>query len=143
MDNTQILQQLAESSRKQVRFARIQCIFTIVAAAACLLLLFSVSRVIPQVQALADQISSLSTQAETVLANLETVTQELAQADIGGMVSSVDSLAQTSQGGIQQALEKVNAINIESLNKAIEDLAKVVSPLANLVQKLESIPFLK
>ena len=143
MDNTQLLQQLAESSRKQERFARIQCIFTIVSAAACLLLLFSVVRVIPQVKTLAEQISGIASQAETVLTNLETVTQELAQADIGSMVSNADSLAQTSQTGIQQAMEKINAIDIDRLNTAIEDLSKIVSPLAELVQKLSSLPFLK
>ena len=143
MDNNQILQQLAESSRKQERFARIQCIFTVASAVFCLLLLLSVTRVIPQIRTLAEQISGLSAQAETVLTNLETVTDQLAQADVSGMVSNVDALAKTSQSGIQQALEKINAINIDTLNKAIEDLSKVVSPLANLVQKLDSIPFLK
>ena len=142
-NNAQILQQLAESNRKQLRFARIQCIFTIASAVFCLLLLLSVVRILPQVQELAAQISGLSTQAETVLTNLETITDELAQADIGGMVANVDSLAQTSQSGIQQALEKVNAIDIETLNTAIEDLAKVVSPLASLIQKLESFPFMR
>ena len=143
MDNTQILQQLAESSRKQERFARIQCIFTVASAVFCLLLLLSVSRVVPQVQALAEQISGLSSQAETVLTNLETVTDELAHADIDSMVSNVDALAKTSQSGVQQALEKVNGIDIENLNKAIDDLSKIVSPLADLVQKLSSLPFLR
>ena len=143
MDNTQLLEQLAESSRKQEHFARIQCIFTIVAAAACLLLLFSVSRVIPQVKYLSEQIHSISVQAETVLTNLETVTDELAKSDISSMVSHVDTLAQTSQSGIQQALEKINGIDIENLNKAIEDLSKIVTPLADLVQKLSNFSFLK
>ena len=143
MDNNQILQQLADSSRKQERYARIQCIFTVASAVFCLLLLLSVTRVIPQIRTLAEQISGLSAQAETVLTNLETVTDQLAQADVSGMVSNVDALAKTSQSSIQQALEKINAINIDTLNKAIEDLSKVVSPLANLVQKLDSIPFLK
>lgn len=137
----QILEQLAASSRKQERYARIQCIFTIAAALFCLLLLISVIRVIPQVQQLAGQISSLSSQAETVLTNLETVTDELAQADISGMVSDVDALVSSSQEGVQQALTKINAIDIDTLNQAIEDLAKIVAPLANLVNKLQSLPF--
>lgn len=142
-NNTQILQQLADSNRKQLRLARIQCLFTVASAIFCLLLLLSVVRILPQIQELAGQISGLSNQAETVLTNLETVSDELTQADIGSMVSNVDTLAQTSQAGIQQALEKVNAIDIQTLNKAIADLAKVVAPLADLTQRLESIPFLK
>ena len=142
-NNTQILQQLADSNRKQLRLARIQCLFTVASALFCLLLLLSVTRILPQIQELAEQFNSLSLQAETVLTNLETVTNELAQADICGLVSNVDSLTQTSQDGIRQALEKVNAIDIQTLNEAIEDLAKVVSPLADLIQKLNSFPFLK
>lgn len=141
-NNAQILQQLAESSRKQVHLARIQCIFAVLSALFCLLLLVSICLILPRIQKLTGQVSDLAVQAETVLTNLESVTNELAQADIGGMVSNVDSLVKTSQNGLQQALDKVNAIDIESLNRAIEDLAQVVAPLANLIQTLDSLPFM-
>lgn len=135
MDNNQILQQLADSNRKQVRFARIQCIFAILSALFCLLILLGVFQVLPQIQELAVQISSLSAQAETVLTNLEVVTEELAQADIAGMVTNVDSLVSSSQSGVEQALVKIEAIDIEALNKAIADLSAVISPLANLINR--------
>lgn len=135
MDNNQILQQLADSNRKQVRFARIQCIFAILSALFCLLILLGVFQVLPQIQELAVQISSLSAQAETVLTNLEVVTEELAQADIAGMVTNVDSLVSSSQSGVEQALVKIEAIDIDALNKAIADLSAVISPLANLINR--------
>ena len=135
MDNNQILQQLADSNRKQVRFARIQCIFAILSALFCLLILLGVFQVLPQIQELAVQISSLSAQAETVLTNLEVVTEELAQADIAGMATNVDSLVSSSQSGVEQALVKIEAIDIEALNKAIADLSAVISPLANLINR--------
>lgn len=135
MDSNQILQQLADSNRKQVRFARIQCIFAILSALFCLLILLGVFQVLPQIQELAVQISSLSAQAETVLTNLEVVTEELAQADIAGMVTNVDSLVSSSQSGVEQALVKIEAIDIDALNKAIADLSAVISPLANLINR--------
>jgi hypothetical protein len=138
-----LMEKIEKSNRQQVNFARIQCIFSVVAAVCCLLLLLTVAKIVPDIRELSGEISGIAAQAETVLTNLETVTEELAQADIGGLVSNVDDLTQTSQDGIRQALEKVNAINLETLNKAIEDLAKVVAPLANLVQSLSSFPFLK
>lgn len=141
MDNYPLLEQLADSGRKQERYARIQCFFTVAAAVFCLLILLTALRVVPQIQVLAEQISTISVQAQAVLTNLETVTDELAQADISGMVSGVDSLVSSSQEGVQQALEKINAIDIGALNQAIEDLAKIVSPLANIVTKLQSLPF--
>lgn len=141
MDNHPLLEQLADSGRKQERYARIQCFFTVAAAVFCLLILLTALRVVPQIQVLAEQIRTISVQAQAVLTNLETVTDELAQADISGMVSGVDSLVSSSQEGVQQALEKINAIDIGALNQAIEDLAKIVSPLANIVTKLQSLPF--
>ena len=94
-----VLEQLEQSSRKQVRYARIQCFFTIAAAVFCLILLITVSSVIPRVTEIAGQVNTLALQAETVLTNLESVTAQLAQADLAGMVANVDALAVSSQTG--------------------------------------------
>ena len=129
----QLLEQLERSNRKQLRCARIQCIFTVAAAVFCLLLLVTATRIVPQVQELAGRISDITAQAEVVLNNLEVVTEQLAQADIAGMVSDVDTLVSGSQQGVEQALEKINAIDITTLNKAIQDLSSIVAPLAKLI----------
>lgn len=128
-----LLEQLERSNRKQLRCARIQCIFTVAAAIFCLLLLVTATRIVPQVQELAGRISDITAQAEVVLNNLEVVTEQLAQADIAGMVSDVDTLVSGSQQGVEQALEKINAIDITTLNKAIQDLSSIVTPLAKLI----------
>lgn len=130
-----ILEQLEQSSRKQVRYARIQCFFTIAAAVFCLILLIAICTVIPKVTEVAGQVNALATQAETVLTNLETVTAALAQADLADMVANVDTLAVSSQAGMEQALEKISAIDIEALNEAIQNLSDVVTPLANLMNR--------
>lgn len=134
--NTQsILEQLEKNSRKQTRYAQLQCFFTIAAAVFCLILLILVAGIIPKVTEVAGQVNTLATQAETVLTNLETVTAQLAQADLAGMVANVDALAVSSQAGMEQALGKINAIDIEALNQAISDLSDVVSPLAKLIKQ--------
>ena len=48
------------------------------------------------------------------------------------MLEHVDSLAQTSEEGMAEALEKISALDIESLNEAIRDLQAVVEPMARL-----------
>jgi len=45
-------------------------------------------------------------------------------------VDNVDSLVTTSQQSVRQITDKLNAIDFETLNLAIEDLADVVEPLA-------------
>ena len=139
-----ILQQLEQNSRKQARYARWQCIFSLLAALCCGGLLMVVLTLLPQVNQvveqagvaaaqageIARQAKGLADQAEAVLTNLETVTQDLAGADLAGMVENVDDLVVSSQDGVAQALEKINTMDIEALNKAIGNLSAVVEPMA-------------
>ena len=120
-----LMEKIEKSNRQQVNFARIQCIFSVVAAVCCLLLLLTVAKIVPDIRELSGEISGIAAQAETVLTNLETVSDELAAADLEGLVTDVDSLVASS-------LEKITAIDIETLNKAIKDLAEVIEPLAKV-----------
>lgn len=126
------LEKLEKSNRQQVRSARLQCFFSFLAAVCCLLLLLTVAKIVPDIKELSGEISGIALQAESVLTNLETVTQELAAADLKGLVTDVNGLVSTSQTGVEQALDKLNAMDMDTLNKAIEDLAKVVEPLAKV-----------
>ena len=133
-DLLKLLEQMEKAGRQQVRYARAQCFFSVLAAVCCLLVLISVNGALPHIQTLADQLQTIGSQAETVLRNLETVSSDLAQADLEGMVSNMDTLVTSSQTGVEQALEKINAIDIEKLNQAIASLNDVVEPLAKLVK---------
>ena len=134
MENTQklmdLLEQMEKANRKQVAYARLQFIFSVIAAICCILLLLAGVKVLPQLQ-------EAVLQAETVLTNLETVTTELAQADLIGMVENVDALVTnvdglvgTSQEGVEQTMAKINAIDFDALNDAIKDLSDVIEPIA-------------
>lgn len=126
----ELLEQIELSARRQVRYARLQFVITIVLAAAFAALILTCVRVLPQMQ-------EVIAQAETVLLNLESVTTELANADLTGMVenidalvSNVDDLVNTSQTGVEQAIQKINAVNFDTLNEAIKDLSDVIEPIA-------------
>ena len=134
MENTQklmdLLEQMEKANRKQVAYARLQFVFSVIAAICCILLLLAGVKVLPQLQ-------EAALQAETVLTNLETVTTELAQADLIGMVENVDALVTnvdglvgTSQEGVEQTMAKINAIDFDALNDAIKDLSDVIEPIA-------------
>ena len=134
MDNNQklmdLLEQMEKANRKQVAYARLQFIFSVIAAICCILLLLAGVKVLPQLQ-------EAVLQAETVLTNLETVTTELAQADLIGMVENVDALVTnvdglvgTSQEGVEQTMAKINANDFDALNDAIKDLSDVIEPIA-------------
>ena len=120
----ELLERLDRSNRQQARYARWQCVFS-VAAAVCIVGLFVL------VYTLMPQVRELTEKTEVVLTNLTEVTDQLAGMDLGTMVENVDELVVTSQAGVEQALEQLNAIDFETLNQAIGDLSDVVEPLAN------------
>ena len=127
----ELLEEIKKGNTKQVLYARLQCIFSIVAALCCVIVLVLGLKILPELR-------TSVTQAETVLSNLEDVTTELAKMDLGsmvenvdGLVKNVDDLVTTSQSGVEQTMDKINAIDFETLNKAIEDLSEVIAPIAN------------
>ena len=127
---TGLLEKIELHSRRQSFYARLQFIFSLVAAVCCLIILIGGIRILPQLENAAQQ-------AENVLRNLESVTTQLAQADLADMVedvdalvANVDGLVATSQEGVEQTIEKLNAIDFDALNKAIKDLSDVIEPIA-------------
>ena len=120
----ELLERLDRSNRQQARYARWQCIFS-VAAAVCIVGLFVL------VYTLMPQVRELTEKTGVVLTNLTEVTDQLANMDLGTMVENVDELVVTSQVGVEQALEQLNAIDFETLNQAIGDLSDVVKPMAD------------
>ena len=126
----ELLERLDKSNRQQVKNARLQSVLAILTAVCFLALVFVIVSVVPQFEALFTELDSLLEQAETVMTNLETVTTELTQVDFAGMVNDVDQLVTSSQQGLEETLEKVNSIDFENLNDAIESLAQVIEPLS-------------
>lgn len=138
--NNQMLELLAKiekTNRRQLLFTQILCGLALVAAVFCVVALLQVRQMMPQLNA-------VITQMQTVLGSMEEVAGELAQldmqsivgnvealvGDVEGLVGNVDDLATSAQESLKQTMTKFGAINFETLNKAIEDLAAVVEPLA-------------
>ncbi len=123
----ELLQKIESSTRKQARSSRLQCILVLVAAVCCVAVCLMLLGVLPRVNGVIGQM-------ETVLSNLEQTTQQLAEADLQGMVTDMDALVATGQQSLEQTMEKLNAVDFEALNRAIQDLAEVIEPLAKLVK---------
>ena len=120
----ELLRKIEKSNRQKNVTNIILCVFMLIAAVSCVVICVTVFRLMPQV-------NGLMSQMETVLTDLEHTSRSLAALDLETMAGNVNSLAVYAQESLQQTMEKLNAINFENLNKAIEDLAKVIEPLAN------------
>ena len=117
------MDRLERFNHQQAKYAKLQCLFTLVAAVCCVSLFVLVYVKLPAMQ-------EVVVTMETVLENLETVTNQIAEVDFGAMVKNVDDLVVTSQAGVEQAMDQISAIDFKTLNQAIKDLSDVVAPLA-------------
>ncbi|MBQ5866428.1 MAG: hypothetical protein IIW56_07080 [Oscillospiraceae bacterium] len=137
---------LEKYARQQLLFTKILCgIFALVlvcilvltvaisgAAKQLVAVIAPLEDAVGQVEDVAAQVNNMTGQAEIIMDNMETVTQTLADADLGGMVENVNTLTTDSQSAVTEAIEKLDAIDIDTLNKAIRDLSDVVEPLAKV-----------
>lgn len=123
----ELLERMEKNSRRQTRLGMIQCAFSLIAAVFCAGVFLLIFGILPQ-------IDTVLSQLQTVLSNLETTTEQLASFDMGGMVSDVDALVVSAQQSLQQTMEKLNTIDLKTLNKAIADLADVVEPLSKVAK---------
>ena len=127
----ELMRKMEESSRKQLLYARIQCIAAVVAVVCFAGIFFLIRDLLPQVSAIMADIPGLVTQLESVLGNLEIVTTDLAAVDFETMVTGINGLVSTGQVSLEETVTKLNAIDFESLNKAIGNLSAVVEPMAS------------
>lgn len=128
LEMLELLRRIEKSNRQKVVTNVLVCLFMLAAAASCIAICFTLGQLIPQVNQVIGQM-------QTVLHNLEETSDQLLQLDLEIMVANVDSLAVYAQQSLQQTMDKLNTLDFETLNKAIEDLAKVIEPLANFVDK--------
>lgn len=126
----ELLQKIESNGRKQLFYTRVQCIAAVAAVVCFAGIYFLIKDFLPQISAIITQIPGVVLQMESVLGNLEVVTKELTTVDFAGMIEGVNALVETGQIGLEETVSKLNAIDFEALNQAIEDLAAVIEPMA-------------
>ena len=126
----ELMRKMEENSRKQLLYTRIQCAAAVVAVICFGGIFFLIRDLLPLVSAIMADIPGLVKQLETVLGNLKVVTADLATVDFETMVQGINELVASGQTGLEETVTKLNAIDFESLNKAIQNLSDVVEPMA-------------
>ena len=121
----ELLQQIERTGKKQLRAQRLRCLFSLVGALACVAAVVILMRVLPQVEGMVAHM-------QTTLNNLESVTEQLTAMDLEGMIANVDELVTTGRETLTETAGKLESLDMETLNRAIKDLAAVVEPLARI-----------
>lgn len=137
-DFKKALESLQSSNLGQEKYAKRQYFMSMLSAfcsiAALCIVIYAVSILIPRVD-------SLLTDVEGTMTNVQKITADLATVDIAGIANNVDSLMATSETSITEAMDKLNGIDFENLNKAIAELESVVRPLSSLFGGARRTPF--
>lgn len=128
------MEEMEKLLKKQLLFTRIFAVSNIVLV---LIVLFVVLKVVPGITFTMNRISEALTQATVTLEIAEDTLNQASEAldDFDSVAGNVNDLVDSSSVAVEQAMNKVNQMDIEKLNQAIADLSDVVEPLASFFNK--------
>jgi hypothetical protein len=112
-------------ARKQYRMSQITALCSALVLA---IVIYACMSILPKVNATYENM-------DLILTDLKVITSELADADIDGMIKDVDRLVSSSEKNLGETMEKIEAIDIDGLNTAIQNLSDAVEPLANFFNR--------
>lgn len=131
-----LLRQMESNIARQLRYTKI---FTLLCAIMLALVVVICVVLLPRLNTILQDVNTLMTQATSIAGDLEILTKEILDADIGGILSDASKLVKNTDAGVQQslqelqqALEKLNSLDFEGLNQSIADLQAIVEPLSKL-----------
>ena len=133
-DTLELLRKIEKNSQMQTYSGYARTALVLVCAVCIVVLTCAVMKLMPQINAILGQAQSAVNQVGTVLDYLEQTSYQLSQVDLQGMVSNVDGLVTTGQQSMEATMEKLNGIDFDALNKAIQDLSAVTRSLANVTR---------
>ena len=133
-ETLELLRKIERNSRMQTWSGYVRTGLTLVCAVCIVVLTVAVMELMPQIHSILGQAKDTVHQVKTVLDYLEQTSYQLSQVDLQGMVGDVESLVTTGQQSLEATMEKLNSIDFEALNKAIQDLSAVTQSLANVTR---------
>ena len=85
------------------------------------------------------RLNGILNSAESTFTQLDMIATDINEADLPGMFDEINTLVQDGQAaastaatGVEDALARIEKLDIETLNKTIQDFAAVVEPLSRL-----------
>lgn len=99
-------------------------IFLVVAVGAVVL--------VPKAAILLNEAQEILEDTSEAVGELNRIAADLEEADLPGLIRNTQGLISQSSEGVSQSLQKIETLDIDTMNQAIADLASIVEPLAKL-----------
>lgn len=131
-NSTPVQDAQAEYRKKMLNLARFR---TLLSALMTLVLLFMGGFALT----MGARLNGILNSAESTFTQLDMIATDINEADLPGMFDEINTLVQDGQAaastaatGVEDALARIEKLDIETLNKTIQDFAAVVEPLSRL-----------
>lgn len=143
LSEKELLEQILEENKKRTLYARIS-MFVLIAVLAVIVLCVLIE--VPKLNALIAQAETTLTDVQTTLDGAQTALTQV-EGVAAGLIGMSDSITATSSSlntfvtdnaeTIAEAMEKIESIDYEGLNEAIQALHDAVEPFANLMNRFK------
>ena len=127
---------ILKEEKKQSRKASVQSVSMVIIAVCAVVITVSVIGLINNVT---KKLNAIYTKADTAITTLNEVATGIKDADLPGMAEQIRTLTENATDGISNTMEKIDAIDIDSLNNSIERLDQATATFQTTVDSLGSI----
>ena len=138
--NRDAMEEILRYTKKQYRMSVITALFTVIMTAVVTVTAFML---VPKVTKLVADIKRLTEPMEEMMGpigeaadSMKKVAKNLEEIDFAGMSKDVGDLVVNANESIEEAMKKVESLDIDNLNQSIEELHQVLEPLSKFFNAL-------
>ena len=126
--------EMATTEKKQLKYQKLSFLMSLFS---CLFTAAMLAILIYVIQMLMPKVDTIYQSTMVSLNNLETLTEDLKTADLSGTVNNINGLTIQATGDLTDTMDKLNSVDLEKLNEAIENLNNTVKPMADFFGALK------
>ena len=134
LQQQQVFEKLLKNSEKQLFYSRLTSLLAmvlVVAVIVCMVMMVpKVMDTVSNANEVMEQATETITLANTAIESVKTMSESITT-----MGNNMDTFITANSKSVEELMTKLESIDFEGLNGAIEDLGEVVEPLANFFGK--------
>lgn len=123
--------EMAITEKAQLRYQKLSFVMSTLS---CIFMAAVLAVVIGLCVYVVPKVNTIYNSTMVTLANMEKITADLNEADLGGTVGNINDLTVQATGDLHKAMDKLNEVDLKTLNDSIQSLHDIVEPLAKLLR---------
>ena len=124
--------EMAQTEKSQLKYQKLSFVMSMLSAiftgTVLIIVICLAAYVVPKV-------NTVYNSTMVSLNNLEYLTTELKEADLGGTVANINTLTIQATDDMSRTVERIDKVDLEKLNEAIDNLNETVKPMAEFFEE--------